>query len=100
MFVEVTEKKISIVSFRRQLADELIHQSDEEIPMPIEKKKVHQLQKKDVHKIRKYCSGCCNNNSTIYGRKIARNLTKKVITFCNTCENKPYFCLECFNKFH
>jgi len=61
----------------------------------VERRIVHKL-----HKVRRYCSGCYDNNSKLHGRKIAKNLTKKVVTFCNMCKFKPYFCLECFNKFH
>ena len=101
MFQEVTGKKISVTAFRRQLTDALTWQIDEEIPLQ-ERRIVHKLHKKegDVHKVRRYCSRCYDHNSKLFGRKIAKNLTKKVVTFCDMCKSKPHFCLECFNKSH
>nr|XP_012145948.1 PREDICTED: uncharacterized protein LOC105663173 [Megachile rotundata] len=101
VFQEVTGQKISITEFRRQLVNELTQREDEQIPRPAEKI-LHKLQKKegDVHKVRKYCSGCYAENSRLFGPKIAKNLTKKVVTFCYMCKSQPYFCLECFNKAH
>ena len=101
MYQEVTGKKISITAFRRQLTDELTRRLDEETTIKRETI-THKLCKKEgnIHKVRRYCSKCYDNNSHLFGRKTARRITKQVVTYCNTCKNKPHFCLECFNKFH
>lgn len=101
MYQEVKGNKISVTAFRRQLADELTQRLDEKTPKQREKI-IHKLYKKegDAHKVRRYCSKCYDNNSKLFGRKTATNITKKVVTYCNMCTDKPHFCLECFNKFH
>nr|XP_031848018.1 piggyBac transposable element-derived protein 4-like [Nomia melanderi] len=101
LFQEVTGQKISVTEFRRQLVNGLTQRVDEQIPLR-DGKIVHKLQKKerDVHKVQKYCSGCYDENSRLFGSKKAKNLTRKVVTFCYMCKSQPHFCLECFNKAH
>ncbi|XP_043499962.1 uncharacterized protein LOC122522750 [Polistes fuscatus] len=101
VFQEVTGQKISVTEFRRQLVNGLSQREDEQIPHR-EGKILHKLQKKkgSVHTVRKYCSGCYAENSRLFRRKKAKNITKKVVTFCYLCKSQPYFCLECFNKAH
>lgn len=102
IFQDVTGQKISITIFRKKLAAALTQHSDEEIPIQATPKRVHRLEKKSgkAHQVRRYCVECYNTNAKLFDRKTARNLTKKVITFCGVCEAKPHLCLECFNKLH
>lgn len=104
MYQEVTGNKISIITFRKKLAVSLTQCPQEETSQsaPTNTRSRHQLEEKqgEVHKVRKFCKKCYEINAKKFGRKIARNCTKKVVTFCNTCKGKPHLCLKCFNKFH
>nr|XP_033332812.1 piggyBac transposable element-derived protein 4-like isoform X2 [Megalopta genalis] len=103
MFKDVTRRKMSITTFRKQLADALTRHSERETPIRVDtRRNVHQLEKKEgkAHKVRKYCLECYRTNTEIYGRDLARKLTRRVVTFCNMCNSEPHLCLECFNKLH
>jgi hypothetical protein len=53
-----------------------------------------------ARKVRQFCNECYKKNSKRLGSKQAKNCTPKVVTFCGDCEEKPFLCLECFNKVH
>lgn len=47
------------------------------------------------------CQGCYRfiRDSGKSSRE-ASKLTPKVQTFCDTCSDQPFFCLDCFNRYH
>ncbi|CAK9824132.1 PiggyBac transposable element-derived protein 4 [Anthophora retusa] len=104
LFKNITTKRISITEFRKKLAVYLTNCKEAEVPSSsiATSKKRHNLQTQPgrVSAVRKCCKSCYEENAAQSGRKIARNLTKQVITFCDTCEGQPFLCLPCFNKIH
>jgi hypothetical protein len=52
-------------------------------------------------KIRKRCVHCYDKHKQEgRGSKAARDLSKRVRTFCSLCPSKPHICLDCFNTIH
>ncbi|CAK9820086.1 PiggyBac transposable element-derived protein 4 [Anthophora quadrimaculata] len=104
LFKNITMKRISITEFRKKLAVYLTNCKEADVPSSsiATSKKRHNLQTKPsrISAVRKYCKSCYEENAAQSGRKIAQNLTKQVITFCDTCEGQPFLCLPCFNKIH
>lgn len=101
IFEKVSGKKVSITKFREKLVSSFMQCSNEEIWQNASTNaKHHKLEEKEgkVHQVRKFCKECYETNSKTFGREAARNITKKVITFCNVCKGKPHLCLKCFNK--
>ncbi|KFB46173.1 piggyBac transposable element-derived protein 4-like protein [Anopheles sinensis] len=76
--------------------------SSDKHPVTPKNKNKHHLDKKEgiAQKVRRYCASCYSYNTQLLGRAKARNITKKVITFCGQCKSQPHLCLECFNKLH
>lgn len=61
-----------------------------------------------MHQIKKFegsareCTyiSCYNKIVKVKGAKEARAKTRRVVTYCDSCENKPPMCLDCYNKIH
>ena len=51
-------------------------------------------------KSRKRCVGCYELISLNEGSREAAKKAKKVSTFCEGCESKPFLCLSCFKLKH
>lgn len=103
MFQNVTGRKMSVTTFRKQLVDALTRHSHEETPIRADtSRRIHKCQKKEgkAHKVRKYCAECYSTNTKIFGRQLARKITKQVLTCCKVCKSQPHLCLKCFNKLH
>lgn len=103
IYQTVTGKKIQIVEFRKQVLKGLLTRSEQtsnENSRPRRMK--HKLTKKDGpnKNNRRTCQQCYKENTKVMGRVLAKNKTKKVVTFCETCPNKPFLCFECFHKIH
>nr|CAH7723185.1 unnamed protein product [Callosobruchus chinensis] len=49
------------------------------------------------HKVRRYCKGCYNKKLQ---SEIPKNKVTKVTTYTDSCKMNPYFCLDCFGKYH
>ncbi|CAD1480568.1 unnamed protein product, partial [Heterotrigona itama] len=71
-----------ITTYRKKLIQALT-KKDEQID--IRSNPRHHLEKKDgkAHKVRRYCTECYKTNSQMLGSKMAKNLSKKVTTFCS-----------------
>lgn len=106
LYEATTKKKIPIIEFRRKLSQQMIDTNPRDgatSNIPCRPKRIkHSLVKAGgkAAKTRKFCVGCYKNNSQTHGRKIAKNKTKKVTTFCSVCPDKPYLCRSCFDKNH
>lgn len=102
MHNEVTNKKISIVEFRKELALHLTNcKENEPSTSAMTRRLRHELLKKEgpVRKARRYCVKCYKSNAK-FGSKFARNRTKHVVTYCGGCDGQPHYCLPCFNSDH
>ena len=49
---------------------------------------------------RKRCRSCYDILSKNEGAKKARDLARKVNTYCGACEGKPFLCISCFSVKH
>lgn len=89
---------ISITDFRKQLVKELAKPKEKEPP----KRRTHTFTKSEGPgpKKRKKCRECYKKLRTTMSSRDADKKVTKVITYCDTCENKPGMCLPCFNEFH
>ncbi|KAF9424609.1 hypothetical protein HW555_000420, partial [Spodoptera exigua] len=100
----VTGTKMQIVEFRKQLVKGLLMRSEETSTDAVTRPKRmrHKLARKDgsSKNNRRTCQQCYKENTQVMGRKLAKNKTKKVVTFCDTCPNKPFLCFDCFHKIH
>lgn len=103
LYKTVTNKHIPIVELRKEILKSFLAKSStSEAPSERTIRKKHVLQKKEGPslKVRRMCVECYKNNVTTFGRALARNKTKKVPTFCDTCVDKPFLCVECFANVH
>ena len=50
-----------------------------------------------VWHVREFCKNCYEENTTLLGRDVGKNVTdiEKITTFCSGC--KGNLCLNCFN---
>ncbi|KAJ8972179.1 hypothetical protein NQ314_000309 [Rhamnusium bicolor] len=62
----------------------------------------HKMNKSEgsVRKNRKRCVGCYKKIKNERGVKEARLKSKRVVTYCEDCPEKPTYCLQCFNDYH
>ena len=49
---------------------------------------------------RKRCRGCYEQISAAEGSKVARSKARRISTYCDSCDGKPYLCISCFNMKH
>jgi len=106
-----SDKKISITKFREMLVDELLELEQWQIAISDSpttsikrgRKTNHKFEvsaKRDYNnrKVRRRCLHCYSLKTTAVGSKKASVETKKVSTYCSTCN--IFTCLDCFNKNH
>lgn len=95
-------KTISVTSYREALVNSLLNLDIEKDGSQTKKSKHgHVIKETDQkckrnRKIRKRCIICYQKISAQQGFKVAVKLTKKVNTFCSTCPEKPFVCINCF----
>lgn len=99
---QMTGRRMQIVEFRKQILLGLIREKQKTVGDSRPKRVKHKLEKKDgpSKKCRRSCVNCYKVNAKTMGRKQAKNKTKKVVTFCATCPEKPFLCLDCFYEIH
>lgn len=104
LYKEVTKEAcMEMATFREQIVKSLV-------PMPLTNTN-SQSSNSDKHvlvenknrdasnrKLRKRCNSCYEMISKEKGPGIARKQAKRVATYCDTCDEKPAMCLECFIK--
>ncbi|XP_060801122.1 piggyBac transposable element-derived protein 4-like [Amyelois transitella] len=103
LYQKVTNKKIPISDFRKGIVEPFCTQTHVQKIEDVRPKRLkHKLVKKEGKSsvVRRSRSQCYKNIVQSEGRKQAKNKVKKVQTFCNDCPNKPFLCLDCFNKAH
>ena len=111
IYKEVKNVDISITKFRELIVCYLIkpvddqneNGSSEDSPPSTNIHKleaVKQESKRLNYKLRRQCKSCYRKLSEKYGRKMAQNKSKKVVTFCTGCEGNPFYCIQCFNNDH
>ncbi|CAK1553810.1 unnamed protein product [Leptosia nina] len=103
LYKSVTNKPITIVDYRKEILKSfLVKPTLANVPSERTTRRKHVLQKKEGPslKVRRSCVECYKKNVSTFGRAMARNKTKKVSTFCNTCYDKPFLCVECFANDH
>lgn len=102
-------KSMSIKEFRESLVLSLLtDKPTEEIPVGNQKANIggirceHVLCESDgkTRDVRKRCRGCYDIISKNEGFKIASSKARRVKTFCNLCEGKPFMCPSCFARLH
>lgn len=98
-------RKRDMLRFRESIINHLLQKDPQprtQTPAQQPNKKKHQLAKKEgsVRANRKRCVHCYQQLSAEKGAQAARKLSKRVVTFCNTCEGNPPMCIDCFNKNH
>ena len=102
------EKKLKITEFKEKLVvsltgNELVETSNPP-SSPASTSKTggrrinHQLI--EDKKIRKRCVSCYAQMKQNEGAKVARNKTRRVHTYCEDCDGKPFLCVNCFNLKH
>lgn len=89
-----------MLEFRKQLARALINSEIENRKTP--KRTIHTFVKPEGkgRKSRKKCTGCYKKLRETLSSREADKKTRRVISFCNDCENQPGYCLQCFNENH
>ncbi|KAI4462364.1 piggybac transposable element-derived protein 4 [Holotrichia oblita] len=115
IYKQNTGKKIDMLAFREHLVKALFEKEEEgdiddgeiedeqDVPVPQKtSRSIHKLQTIEgtPRKNRKRCISCYEKLQKKEGSKVARAKTKRVMTYCENCENKPSLCLECFNERH
>jgi len=104
MYKELTGKNIQISAFRQQIIEKLIKKKDEINISPSSRKhklvQTNETQGQSNKKKRRRCVKCYEKLENERGRQVAQKICKTTVTFCNSCENKPAFCLECFQNTH
>lgn len=103
LYKYVTKKAIKITDFRKAIVQSFCASRHDAQPEPSRPRRVkHVLQKLEgpSRKSRRNCGECYRTNVVNFGRKEARNKTKKVNTYCNGCPEKPKLCHDCFFKLH
>ncbi|XP_050479642.1 uncharacterized protein LOC126868351 [Bombus huntii] len=103
LYKQATKTKIKVSDFRMVLAMHLIQcHSPEPLNILIRQRLRHEMQKKEgqAYLARKFCREYYKKNVKQLGSKIAKNRTKKVITYCPDCIDEPHLCLKCFNTVH
>ncbi|KAL7648547.1 UNVERIFIED_CONTAM: hypothetical protein RMT77_000453 [Armadillidium vulgare] len=103
IYKEFRDKTMQISDFRESIILSLC--KTENIATPGTSKPKHTLEEtteKDHRnrKVRKRCSKCYERIQKTLGRQEAMKQTKKVTTFCGTCEAKPSLCRKCFFDAH
>ena len=102
-------KCVSITDFKEGLAMSLITRviGEELLPSPrhsdVEGKCTnHALVEAAGPKLktRKRCRSCYEVIANNEGSSVARKKTRRVNTFCDTCEGKPFLCVSCFSLKH
>ena len=106
LFNKLTEKNVSMKSFREAIARYLI--GIDEPPFQDKgnssrSKQGHNFESTDVNdargrKIRGKCQDCCSRIASTQGRRAAQNTVKKVNTRCRECEK--WLCRGCSIKSH
>lgn len=102
-YQNVTGNSISITKFRESVVKSLLAADDYNISQPsilhFNRMQSHSFKKMpgSAREGRKYCKGCYKKKSD---GLIPRSKIRKVTTFCDDCDNKPRYCLECFNAVH
>ena len=102
----IATKKVSLCTFQESLINSLVIEVHDQNPQTVQKQKNtstnHTLLEAEGSKrtSRKRCKGCYVTISANKGAKKARTSSKRIATYCNLCEGKPYFCLSCFNLRH
>jgi len=108
LFKQITRKNIQIPDFRMKVAMYLTKCRDHEVEVCISPressltKQRHELKAMPgkARTVRRFCKICYQKNSKTLGRTIAKNCSKKVVTYCEDCAGSPFLCLECFNSTH
>lgn len=104
LYRSVTNKSIPVVDFRKEILKSFMSKPNSipRAPTGRTTRRKHVLQKKEGPslKVRRSCVECYKKNVSTFGRQMARNKTKKVPTFCNTCPDQPFLCVECFANVH
>lgn len=90
LYEEITQKKISITSFREILIENLLEKKEE---IPTENS--HKLLET---KSRGRCSNCYKHMVAQGGRKHAQSITRQIRTKCSSC--KRFYCIQCFSEEH
>ncbi|CAK9821241.1 PiggyBac transposable element-derived protein 4 [Anthophora retusa] len=104
LFNTQQHSSISIVEFRKRLVNYLCYCEDNnnnlspEIAKTSRKRHEIKKQKGKAVNVRKRCASCYKKNVKQYGTEVARQKTKRVVTFCSDCPNKPFLCIPCFKK--
>ena len=97
--------KLSMKQFRESLAFSLTGKSEEDI---IRKPSNERTRSEHVlfelpgssRAVRKRCRGCYEAISQNEGSKVAAAKARRVKTVCNQCEDKPHYCISCFESTH
>ncbi|CAK9816530.1 PiggyBac transposable element-derived protein 4 [Anthophora quadrimaculata] len=97
-------KHYKILKFREKIIDYLLKSVENppsEEPI-VNRRKKHFLSsyQGSARKMRKRCKECYKRLTNLKVTQYATNKTKKVMTFCSSCPNKPTLCLTCFKKLH
>lgn len=95
-----TTNRIAILDFRQHIIQSLVVSADQP-PRPRTPKRIHTLTELGpAAKKRRKCVGCYKILRATMSSREADNKVKKVYTFCAECEEKPAYCLKCFNDCH
>lgn len=105
LYQSVTNTKISVLEFRKEIMKSFVGFNTNEVSASSNQRSrrvKHQLKKKEgpSFKTRRACQQCYRDMVASHGRLVAKNRTKKVNTFCASCPDEPYLCVECFTKVH
>lgn len=110
IFNELRDKKIEMINFREEIVNRLLASAAAPQQLLATASRQHLRKKSQKHELmqrpgpaktsRKRCLPCYTKMSNERESKEARKSSKRVVTYCNGCEEKPTMCLQCFNEKH
>ena len=101
IYNHVAENKIKIRSFRECVTKRLLRLNEQRHDRS--RSKAHTLHTKKTEggkKVRRACKICYAKIRDESGCSAARKKLKLVSTYCTSCPNEPFMCIECFGEQH
>ncbi|KAK4324439.1 hypothetical protein Pmani_004925 [Petrolisthes manimaculis] len=106
----LADKKLPLLAFQESIVLSLLTGSPSETIRPGKQRASISGSSKEHHflveaegqkrKSRKRCVGCYEMLSVNEGSRVASAKAKKVSTFCQVCDGKPFMCMPCFAAKH
>lgn len=104
IYKELTGCNIQISNFRQQFIEELVKSQDFNLVSSSSRKHIltetDEKQGQGNKKNKRRCVKCYEKLVNEKRRAVAQKICKTTTLYCNSCEQNPAFCLECFQASH